>query len=666
MPEPSPAVVPSRPPPVELLTLGLGGGDVDLEGEIDLGEFLCACPDLELRSCLGRGGMGIVYRARQVRLDRDVAVKLMSPELGRDPELVRRFEREAKALARLDHPGIVRVHDFGQAAGVCYLVMELVDGPNLRELIEQGLSDAQATVIVDQLCDALAYAHEQGVVHRDIKPENVLVDRRGRVRVADFGLAKLQQMERRGTATRTRRVLGTPQYMAPEQLRDPDSVDQRCDIFAIGVVFYEMLTGQLPVGRFPAPSELGRGDAELDEIVLRALESNRDRRFQAASEIRAALSSLGAEGRATTAVEARSSRRRWWVAGGVAAAAATVALAWGLHGGGDPVEPRGSDSSGAEPSEGTETAELPDAVPDPAKQLNRWPANELAILDPDVVGVAGVDWSELRQAPLVTKLGNALLAERPVALKRCKEDVVDRTHKVVVAFTSAGPREVVIHGDWEPSQLQPCLDELAGARPPDGGEPPQIVESELGPYRRLRIGHPGEEAVTVTIAHRGSTVLMSLREDVTVEQLDAKLAGEPSSAALRDRVIRSVDLSAPIWVVAEPEPGLLPLGMLSVGGGVEVWDEVGVDVSASFVDEAAATKAETLAQSYANIIAAVPDFPTPPELTVTREGKAVRVRGKVVVPDLEHARRHGMRFDLHAGREAPGEGEIELRVGDPG
>jgi serine/threonine protein kinase len=315
--------------PVGLLALGLGpvAPDVDLEGEIDLEDFLCTVPELELHGCLGRGGMGLVYRARQTRLDRIVAVKLMVPELATDPEFVSRFEREARALARLDHPGVVRVHDFGEGAGVCYLVMEYVEGTNLRALMEEGLDAEQAAVIIGQLCDALAYAHGRGVVHRDIKPENVLIDRQGRVKVADFGLAKLHQDMAAPRATGTRRVVGTPQYMAPEQIGDPRSVDHRADIFAIGVVFYEMLTGQLPVGRFPSPSELGHGDARLDEIVLRSLESNREKRFQAASEIRDALATPGVNDPALATVvgeSSRSSRALWIAAAGGSVAVAVV------------------------------------------------------------------------------------------------------------------------------------------------------------------------------------------------------------------------------------------------------------------------------------------------------------------------------------------------------
>ena len=368
---PLPAASP-RGTPAQLLALGLGSGDgARLEEELDLGAFLCACPELELQGCLGRGGMGLVYRARQVRLDRDVAVKLMSPELASDPEFAERFEREAKALARLHHPGIVGVHDFGEAAGVYYIVMELVDGPSLRDLMTQEVGHAQASEIVGQMCVALSYAHEQGVVHRDIKPENVLIDRAGRVRIADFGLAKMQREAAAGTAMRTRRVLGTPQYMAPEQIRDPGSVDHRSDIFAIGVVFYELLTGQLPVGRFPAPSELGNGDARLDAIVLRALESNRDRRFQAASEIAVALSTIGTT--TDPSLNARSPRRRWgpWILGATAAVAVGALVL--VRADGELQPPRDAPAA-VEPTPTIESATLSPTIP-----RDRWPARELEL-----------------------------------------------------------------------------------------------------------------------------------------------------------------------------------------------------------------------------------------------------------------------------------------------
>jgi serine/threonine protein kinase len=168
--------------------------------------------------------MGVVYRTRQRGLDRMVALKMLPPEAGLDPTFAERFAREARALARLNHPGIVTVYDFGQADGVYYFLMEYVDGTNLRDVIRRGrLKPEEAVTLVPQICEALQYAHEEGVVHRDIKPENILLDRRGRVKIADFGLAKLLvPAQANDTLTDTRQVMGTPHYMAPEQW------DNRC------------------------------------------------------------------------------------------------------------------------------------------------------------------------------------------------------------------------------------------------------------------------------------------------------------------------------------------------------------------------------------------------------------------------------------------------------
>ena len=149
-------------------------------------------PQLEIIELIGRGGMGAVYKARQKELDRIVALKILPPGIGDDAAFAERFAREAKALARLNHPGIITIHDFGRADGLYFFVMEFVDGVNLRQLLASGrVSPREALAIVPQICDALQYAHDQGIVHRDIKPENILLDRRGRVKVADFGLAKI-------------------------------------------------------------------------------------------------------------------------------------------------------------------------------------------------------------------------------------------------------------------------------------------------------------------------------------------------------------------------------------------------------------------------------------------------------------------------------------------
>src|SRR5690349_15935904 len=184
-------------------------------------------PQLEVLELLGQGGMGAVYKARQPALDRLVALKILPPEVGRDPAFAERFAREARALARLSHPHIVTVYDFGQADGLYYLLMEYVDGVNLRQLLRAGqLQPAEALKIVPQLCEALQFAHDEGVVHRDIKPENILLDRKGRVKIADFGLAKLLGRKPADfTLTAAEQVMGTPHYMAPEQMERPLAVD---------------------------------------------------------------------------------------------------------------------------------------------------------------------------------------------------------------------------------------------------------------------------------------------------------------------------------------------------------------------------------------------------------------------------------------------------------
>ncbi|MCB9915271.1 MAG: serine/threonine protein kinase [Planctomycetes bacterium] len=254
----------------------------------ELAELQPLFPGLELQGVLGRGGMGVVYRARQRDLDRVVALKVLLPECTADPAFAERFEREARVLARLDHPGVVRVVDAGRTGTWYWLVMEYVDGVNLRKLIEEReVAPREALAIVTQVCDALQYAHDQGVVHRDIKPENILVDRLGRVKIADFGLAKLVEREAGAvTLTRSDQAMGTPQYMAPEQIRRPLAVDHRADLYSLGVVLYELLTGDLPLGNFPLPSDRVGIDVRLDEVVLKSLEREPERRYQHASEVK--------------------------------------------------------------------------------------------------------------------------------------------------------------------------------------------------------------------------------------------------------------------------------------------------------------------------------------------------------------------------------------------
>ncbi len=269
-------------------------------------------PQLEILELIGKGGMGAVYKARQKQLDRIVALKILPPGIGNDPAFAERFAREAKALAKLNHPGIVTLYEFGVASGyqpstlnsqLFYFLMEFVDGVNLRQLLHAGrVSAREALAIVPQICDALQFAHDQGIVHRDIKPENILMDRRGRVKVADFGLAKIIEPGRAdlpvspeiGAAQQhgPTGVMGTPQYMSPEQITTPGEVDHRADIYALGVVFYQMLTGELPGKKIEAPSKKVSIDVRLDEIVLRALEKKPELRYQQVSVLKTQVETI--------------------------------------------------------------------------------------------------------------------------------------------------------------------------------------------------------------------------------------------------------------------------------------------------------------------------------------------------------------------------------------
>jgi serine/threonine protein kinase len=263
-------------------------------------------PQFEILECLGRGGMGVVYKARQPKLNRIVALKILAPEKLAEAKFAERFEREAQALARLNHSNIVTVYDFGEADGLYYLTMEFVDGVSLRQLLQtRKMAPEEALAIVPKICEALQFAHEQGVVHRDIKPENVLLDKRGRVKIADFGIAKImgdtpfapsdgeKLAAKPGAGTLTQdQVLGTPHYMAPEQVERPQKVDHRADIYSLGVVFYEMLTGELPLGRFAPPSRKVQVDVRLDEVVLRALEKEPERRYQQASVLKTEVETI--------------------------------------------------------------------------------------------------------------------------------------------------------------------------------------------------------------------------------------------------------------------------------------------------------------------------------------------------------------------------------------
>lgn len=306
----------------------LGGGPVgtepDLRGEV-LGPW-------RLDELLGSGGMSTVWRASHVADDRVVAVKVLAASLARDPDFVRRLQQEAGALARIDHPHIVRFLGQGEDRGRCYVVLEYHPGRNLRdEIAVARLPFPRAMELFVQTCSALAHAHRMGVVHRDIKPANLLVGRDDGIQVLDFGIARLVHDEEAFAAasrlTRTAAVLGTLQYMAPEQLRDPRAVDHRADLFSLGVVLYEMLTGTVPVGSFAPPSRVVPGiPRAVDRLVTDLLRPDPRARPPTADLVLA---------RATRLLGSSGGIRAWLVRPAAAAsfAGAGVALAGGLMGG---------------------------------------------------------------------------------------------------------------------------------------------------------------------------------------------------------------------------------------------------------------------------------------------------------------------------------------------
>jgi len=280
---------------------------------------------LELEEEIGRGAMGVVFRARHVRLGREVAVKFLSPELASDSEMKRRLEREARALALLSHPNIVQVFDHGEDEGQSYIVMELVVGRPLSACLP--MAPDQAVAVALQVCDALIYAHGKGVIHRDIKPENILLDEHGCAKLTDFGIARLKLPDRRGwTLTAAGTTTGTPPYLPPETLEGAPA-DERMDVYALGVVLYQAVTGHLPVGSFESLS------GKLDRVVRHALAPDPAKRTPSAQALRDELAELRMSSDA-----ALPDHEQFWIFG--AAMLSTAAAAAGIWAGMTSLTPR--------------------------------------------------------------------------------------------------------------------------------------------------------------------------------------------------------------------------------------------------------------------------------------------------------------------------------------
>lgn len=267
-------------------------GGPDLPSVEELTELL-PTGSYQVEGFLGAGGMGAVYKGLQVRLHRPVAIKIMLRSLGKENGFEERFQREALAMARLNHPNIVSVIDYGEAGpDYHYIVMEFVDGVELMELIRSGeMTQERVKALLPQICDALQFAHDHGIVHRDIKPSNIMLTRSGQVKMADFGLAKHFDAHS-GFRTQTGTSMGTPDYAAPEQFGASGDIDHRADIYALGVMIYHMVTGHVPRGAWLPPSQRTGVDAQWDDIVSRAMQSDPKDRYQAASEVKTDVSSI--------------------------------------------------------------------------------------------------------------------------------------------------------------------------------------------------------------------------------------------------------------------------------------------------------------------------------------------------------------------------------------
>ena len=245
----------------------------------------------------GRGGMGAVYKGYHCKLNGFVALKIMQPRTGNRAGIkaaFHRFKREARLQARLTHRNVVAIYDFGLAGNFLYLTMDFVDGSSLRQMLQSGpLKPSTAVKLFVQLCDGLQHAHESGVIHRDIKPENLLVDKESVLKIADFGLAKFNgEGETNEWTTLDSGRIGTPHYMAPEQIEKPHEVDHRADIYSAGVVLYEMLTGGLPLGLFSRPSQKVEVDSSFDAVLFRALNKDVARRYRNVREFKQAVEAV--------------------------------------------------------------------------------------------------------------------------------------------------------------------------------------------------------------------------------------------------------------------------------------------------------------------------------------------------------------------------------------
>ncbi|MGJ8672276.1 serine/threonine-protein kinase [Rubritalea sp.] len=237
--------------------------------------------DYQVDSFLAKGGMGAVYLAKQLKLDREVAIKILPREFGDDPSFRNAFKLEAKAMGKLSHPNLVRIYDFGAVDGILFLAMEYIPGRTLFQSAHKRKIDMkEAAILIAEICRGLDHAHRSGLIHRDIKPANILIDDEARPKIVDFGLSRpLDDTHDGGT------IYGSKGYTAPEVLRDPHGIDQKADIFSAGVMLYELLTGRLVPYPYLSASKLSDSYEDFDVIILKAIHPQRELRYPTAAEM---------------------------------------------------------------------------------------------------------------------------------------------------------------------------------------------------------------------------------------------------------------------------------------------------------------------------------------------------------------------------------------------
>jgi tRNA A-37 threonylcarbamoyl transferase component Bud32 len=377
----------------------------------------------EVRGAVGRGGMGRIYRVYDRILGEELALKTLLPDHVEDKIVLERFFNEARIARSLSHPNVIRVHDIGQADGTVYISMELLKGKSLRQMLDllqpgQRLPIAGILRMFDALCAALDYAHHF-TVHRDIKPENVMILTDGSVKLMDFGISKLKSNPNLTSASI---VMGTPHYMAPEQLRNTSTVDARADIYSVGVMLYEVITGDRPTGLAKPASKLrGEVPAALDPIIEKCCQPDPNKRFQSAGELRSALravridieqKSSSGESSSASVGSARSGARggRRYSLAAISFVAILAIAAGGLRW----AETRRQELLAAAPS-GLATLPLPDTgvAEDPAAQQFAALAARMESLQARA-GEAKVDYSEDQQSRIIDgilALGRDLWAE---------------------------------------------------------------------------------------------------------------------------------------------------------------------------------------------------------------------------------------------------------------